>query len=92
MTRKAKDKYKSYSLNPEYDVGNSNDWNRLLSKGIRHSMSRKGNCWNNAGMKSLLPRLKVESLYADIATTKQEVYLLVADTPNCFITEYDGSL
>lgn len=92
MTRKAKDKHNSYSLNPEYDVGNSNDWNRLLSKGIRHSMSRKGNCRDKAAVESFFSRLKVESLYADIATTKQEVYSLVSDTPNCFITEYDGSL
>ena len=62
MTRKTKEKYNSYSLTPEYDVGNSNDWNRLLSKGIRHSMSIKGNCCNNAGMKSFFLRLKVESL------------------------------
>ncbi len=62
MTRKAKDKYNSYSLSPEYDVGNSNDWNRLLSKGIRHSMSRKGNCWDKAAVESFFSRLKVESL------------------------------
>lgn len=43
---------------------------RLLSKGIRPSMSRKGNCWDNAAMESFFSRLKVESVYADQPTTK----------------------
>jgi transposase InsO family protein len=50
---------------------------RLLSKGIRPSMSRKGNCWDNAAMESFFSRLKVESVYADQPTTKQEAYSLV---------------
>ncbi|GAA6145591.1 hypothetical protein NBRC116585_17090 [Thalassolituus maritimus] len=62
MTRKTKDKYNSYSLNPESNVGNSDDWNRLLNKGMRHSMDRKGNCWDMAAVESFFSRLKVESL------------------------------
>ena len=50
---------------------------RLLSKGIRPSMSRKGNCWDNAAMESFFSRLKVESVYAEQPTTKQEAYSLV---------------
>lgn len=50
---------------------------RLLSKGIRPSMSRKGNCWDNAAMESFFSRLKVESIYAEQPTTKQEAYSLV---------------
>ena len=65
MTRKAKDKYNSYSLSPEYGVGNPDDWNRLLNKGIRPSMVRKGNCWDKAVVESFFSRLIVESLYAD---------------------------
>lgn len=65
MTRKAKDKYNSYSLSPEYGVGNSDDWNRLLNKGMRPSMSIKEKCWDNAAVESFFSRLKVESLYAD---------------------------
>ena len=49
----------------------------LLSKGIRPSMSRKGNCWDNAAMETFFSRLKVESVYADQPTTKQEAYSLV---------------
>lgn len=47
---------------------------RLLIKGRRPSMSRKGNCWDNAAMESFFSRLKVESVYADQPTTKQEAY------------------
>lgn len=37
---------------------------RLTSKGCRISMSRKGNCWDNAPMESFFGRLKVELIYA----------------------------
>lgn len=36
----------------------------LNSKGCRISMSRKGNCWDNAPMESFFSRLKVELIYA----------------------------
>ena len=35
----------------------------LQSKGCRLSMSRKGNCWDNAPMESFFSRLKVELIY-----------------------------
>ncbi|GAB1261566.1 IS3 family transposase [Aurantivibrio plasticivorans] len=34
------------------------------SKGMKLSMSRKGNCWDNAPMESFFSRLKVELIYA----------------------------
>ena len=37
---------------------------RLREKGCRISMSRKGNCWDNAPMESFYSRLKVELIYA----------------------------
>lgn len=37
---------------------------RLRSKGCEISMSRKGNCWDNAPMESFFSRLKVELIYA----------------------------
>lgn len=37
---------------------------RLTSQGCRVSMSRKGNCWDNAPMESFYGRLKVELIYA----------------------------
>ncbi len=37
----------------------------LLDNGIRASMSRQGNCWDNAVIESFFARLKVESLYAE---------------------------
>ena len=40
-------------------------------------MSRKGNCWDNAAMESFFARLKVESIYADDITDKQNAYSVV---------------
>ena len=37
---------------------------RLSKEGCRISMSRKGNCWDNAPMESFFGRLKVELIYA----------------------------
>lgn len=36
----------------------------LAAQGVRPSMSRKGNCWDNAPMESFFSRLKVELIYA----------------------------
>lgn len=37
----------------------------LTASGIRCSMSRKGNCWDNAAMESFFSRFKVELIYAE---------------------------
>lgn len=43
----------------------SNSYVSFLEKhGIKRSMSRKGNCWDNAVMESFYARLKVELIYA----------------------------
>ncbi len=43
----------------------SNDYVGFLeANGITRSMSRKGNCWDNAAMESFYSRLKVELIYA----------------------------
>lgn len=49
----------------------------LLNEGIQISMSRKGNCWDNAAMESFFARFKVEALYAEDITTKQDAYSCV---------------
>jgi len=49
----------------------------LLSEQIKPSMSRKGNCWDNAAMESFFSRFKVEALYAEDVTNKQEAYACV---------------
>lgn len=41
--------------------------------GAQPSMSRKGNCWDNAPMESFFSRLKVELIYAEQFETTQEV-------------------
>ena len=49
----------------------------LYDNQIQPSMSRKGNCWDNAAMESFFGRLKVESIYAEDFKTKQEAYSCV---------------
>ena len=41
--------------------------------GAQPSMSRKGNCWDNAPMESFFSRLKVELIYAERFESTQEV-------------------
>ena len=45
----------------------------LQNYGIRCSMSRTGNCWDNAVMESFFSRLKVELIYAEQYQTIDEV-------------------
>ncbi len=44
----------------------------LKNNGIQCSMSRKGNCWDNAVMESFFSRLKVELIYAENYKTVDE--------------------
>ena len=60
----------------------------LLEEGIRPSMSRKGNCWDNAAMESFFARFKVEALYAENIATKQEAYACVFDYIELFYNSH----
>lgn len=42
--------------------------------GITRSMSRKGNCWDNAAMESFFARLKVEEVYSQKYQNLEEAY------------------
>jgi putative transposase len=44
----------------------------LKQHGLHGSMSRKGNCWDNAVMESFFSRLKVELIYAENYRTVEE--------------------
>ncbi|MCU7855986.1 MAG: IS3 family transposase [Candidatus Thiodiazotropha sp. (ex Lucinoma borealis)] len=46
----------------------------LKQQQIRSSMSRKGNCWDNAVMESFFSRLKVELVYAEDFKTFGQAY------------------
>lgn len=46
----------------------------LLDEKITPSMSRKGNCWDNAVMESFFSRLKVELIYAENYQSRPAVY------------------
>ena len=51
----------------------SNEFRRLLkTKAIQCSMSRKGNCWDNAVAESFFHTLKVELIQGKIYDTRQE--------------------
>ena len=45
---------------------------KLLKHGCRISMSRKGNCWDNAAMESFFSRLKVELIFAEKFSTIEQ--------------------
>lgn len=47
---------------------------KLLEAGIRPSMSRKGNCWDNAAMEAFFARMNVKSIYAVKPAKKEEAY------------------
>jgi len=49
----------------------------LLSRGCQLSMSRRGNCWDNAAMESFFSRLKVELVYAETLKNFAQVKLLI---------------
>lgn len=60
----------------------------LLGEGIRPSMSRKGNCWDNAAMESFFARFKVEALYAEDVRSKQEAYSCVFEYIELFYNSH----
>lgn len=53
--------------------------NALKGWEMRSSMSRKGNCWDNAPTESFWGRLKTASLYGNKFTTRQEAMDTVMD-------------
>lgn len=56
----------------------SGEYQHLLNrKKIRPSMSRKGNCWDNAVMESFFARLKVESIHGEVIEGKSDAYSFV---------------
>ena len=56
----------------------SDAYQRLLREyGIKCSMSRKGNCWDNAPMESFFATLKKELVYQERYTTRQRARLSV---------------
>lgn len=60
----------------------------LLHEKIRPSMSRKGNCWDNAAMESFFARFKVEALYAEDVANKQEAYSCVFEYIELFYNSH----
>ena len=57
---------------------------RLTSYGMKSSMSRKGNCWDNAPTESLWARLKVGRLYGKKFATRREAMDEVIDWLNFY--------
>lgn len=52
----------------------ANDYRALLQKHqLVQSMSRKGNCWDNAGVESFFHTLKVEALQEEPLMTREQM-------------------
>ena len=51
----------------------------LAEQGIIQSMSRKGNCLDNAAMESFFGRLKTECFYSQEFNTREEIVNAVRD-------------
>ncbi len=51
--------------------------NKLKDHGFIQSMSRRGNCWDNACVESFFGTLKQEELFGEIFKTKEEVEMRV---------------
>ena len=45
--------------------------------GVKASMSRKGDCWDNAAMESFFHTLKTELVYLEVFRTRKEASLAV---------------
>ena len=68
----------------------SEDFQRLLeSHGIVCSMSRRGNCWDNAAMKSFLSKLKTKRL-SKSTTGPEMIYALTCSTTSKGSTIHAG--
>jgi len=58
----------------------SRNYQALLKQhGIKCSMSRKANCWDNAAMESFFRSLKVESIYHETFKTREEAKTNIFD-------------
>jgi putative transposase len=65
----------------------SQEYRALLARhGILSSMSRKGNCWDNAVAESLFASLKTELVYPSRWRTRAEARSAVFEYTNCFTT------
>lgn len=56
----------------------------LRQNGFTCSMSRKGNCWDNAVAESFFHSLKVEAIYGETFRTRDEARRAVFDWIECF--------
>lgn len=63
----------------------SNDYQELIkSRGFICSMSRKGNCWDNAPMESFWGKMKCEWLYGKCFKTREEARAAVFEYVEVF--------
>lgn len=58
--------------------------NTLAKHGVRQSMSRKGNCWDNAVAESFFKSLKVEAIYGFRVKEKEALKALLFDYLECW--------
>ena len=61
----------------------------LREYGIECSMSRKGNCWDNAVVESFFASLKQELVYGEQYRTREDARASCSSTSRCFTTGSD---
>jgi putative transposase len=59
----------------------------LKGYGITPSMSRKGNCWDNAPMESFFAALKAESVYQQRFKTREQARRVIFDYIEVFYNQ-----
>ena len=59
----------------------------LAARGITVSMSRKGNCWDNAPMESLNGTLKVERVHGEHFRTREQARQVIIEYVGYYNTE-----
>lgn len=60
----------------------------LEKRGIKQSMSRKGDCWDNAVIESFFHSLKVECIYGETFKTRKQAELAVFEYIEIFYNRY----
>ena len=60
-------------------IASTSSKTRFRATGLKNSMSRKGNCWENAPTKSVWGRLKVDTLFCQKFATRRETMDEVID-------------
>lgn len=86
---------------PEEVIIHSDRGNQYCSKGyqdliaahnLKQSMSRKGNCWDNACVESFFHSMKVEAVQYEPIMTREEMRQALLNISKLIIIEQEGTV